>query len=244
MAWRRADHAAQVALGRDGSEAVSRRVALVAWREGARIGVVRLSEPRGLGVGSTALAFARLADTQLTVTQPATAWGRVTAQISANGSVSEQTALGAFALAYGPAARGQAPAGALLSLPSGTPAAAWAWRFRSRLPRRLRETVYRDLGLSAGGAGAHAASFGDPHFRPSAKLTADANGWASIYANGAHLGHVLGMTIVAGTSTSGLKEALGDSLPVDAAGSMDFNGPYCQDQGQAAPSSNHPPSSR
>lgn len=173
-AWRRAHRASRVAVGRDGSEAVSRRVALVAWREGARIGVIRLTGPRGFDVGSTALAFARLADSDLRIVPSSTAWGRVVSQVSSGGGVSEGTALQAVALAYGSIPGVGTPSGSGGVALSGDLAAGWIGPYLNRLPARQRKVVEQRLGVSLASHTARAAcvlcDYGDPSFKASSEL--------------------------------------------------------------------------
>jgi hypothetical protein len=231
-AWRRVHHAAHAKVG-GGAEFLSgsrrRRTAELLFRAGDRLGLVTLTLTRRASTaGQRAIAYAQLAGSHLSASQPATGWGRLVEQVRPNGSVSETTALEAVALTYGPLPGVKPPAGSKLRVPSATGAAAWVLRYLPRLRPRLRRAVYRDLGLAPAGAGAHIATFGDPGFHQNASLTTAANTWASVYADGGHLAHHLSLTIVAGTTSSPLDGADADALPVDAAGALSLTGPYCR----------------
>ena len=123
-AWRRVHRGArQVAVGQQGflvagsTRAFGR--AVVAWRDGARIGIIALRAGRAGGAGAAALRFAALGESWLTRRLPRTAWERVAGAIRPDGSVSLQTALQAIALVYGPLPGIHAPSGSRTTLPSG-----------------------------------------------------------------------------------------------------------------------------
>src|ERR1022692_2395601 len=102
-AWKHHRRAGRVKIGAGGVVSVHRSrgrgLVQVLWRDGARLGLIALTATRGEGGARTeALAYAQLADKYLKTALPTTAWGKVMAQVRANGSVSEQTALEAFAL--------------------------------------------------------------------------------------------------------------------------------------------------
>ncbi len=237
-AWRRAHRGArQVAVGQQGflvagsARAFGR--AVVAWRDGARIGIIALRAGRAGGAGAAALRFAALGETLLTTRLPSTAWERVASAIRPNGSVSLQTALQAFALVYGPLPGVHAPSGGRTAVPSGTLVGAWVLRYRARLSPRLRRAVDRDLGFTPRSHAARVASLGDSNFHPSASITATAGYWEGIYADAGHLAHQLKLTIVAGTTSAGeltTKDvtAYADAYPVDQAGEESDTGPICR----------------
>jgi hypothetical protein len=185
--WRRVHRARRASLGEDGALALERArgsgLAIVAWREGQKVGLLVLRAARGTSnLAAAAVQFARLADSALRAPLPTTAWGRVLDQIRPDGSVSESTALQAFALAYGPVPGVHPPAGRSQSIPDATQAAAWILRYRQRLPSRQRQAVDRLLGLPATGSSvtAHAANYGDPGFVPDAQLQSRAESWVPV----------------------------------------------------------------
>jgi hypothetical protein len=235
--WRRAHRAGRVRIAAGGAIWVrsSRRraTAEVLWRDGARLGLIVLTVTRRTSTARrTAFAYAVLAQPHLATRLPTTAWGKVLDEVRANGSVSEATALQAFALAYGPLPGIHPPGGAHSTVPSATLAGLWTLRYLPRLSQRLRRAIDRDLGFapaSTARARAHTASFGDPGFQQSASITTAANQWAAVYADGGHLAHPLHLQIVAGTTTSALGDmALADAYPVNAAGAESDSGPYCR----------------
>jgi hypothetical protein len=81
-----------VIVSRLGFETSKGGVAVVAWRDGARVGVIWLHGHRRRAA-EDALGLARFADTWLRTPPPATAWERIADQIHPDGSVSEKTAL-------------------------------------------------------------------------------------------------------------------------------------------------------
>jgi len=231
--WRIVHRARRVVIGAGGGvfalRARGRAVVQVLWRERARLGLLVLTATRDVAhARQTVLEYLALADSFLNTPLPRTKWAEVLGQIRPNGTVSERTALEAFALAYGPLPGISVPAGSRTRIPSGTLAGGWLLRYLPRLSPGLRRVVDRDLGFTPGGTAAHVALLGDVHFHQSASLTATANGWASVYADAAHLDHPLDMTIVAGITTSPMGTADGDAYPVDAAGRESDFGPYCR----------------
>jgi len=239
-AWRTVHRGGRVAIGAGGAVSVTgsrvRVVAQLLWRDGARLGLVVLSAPRDpSSARATAISYAQLAESDLPTPLPRTAWDKVLAQIRPNGTVSEATALEAFALSYGPLPGVRIPSGPRTAIESGDLAADWVLPHLPGLPRRLRQVIDRDLGLTPPGAQGHAASFGDSGFTPNPKLTADANHWADVYAGPLLLGHTLTkLTIVAGYTTTHLGKdplkppAADDTLPVNAAGQESATGPFCR----------------
>ncbi len=232
-AWRRAHHAVRLRLANGGAEFVTgsrkRKTGEVLWRVHDRLGLVVLTLTRRTHTAaSAAVAYAQLELSRLSTKLPTTAWGKLLAQVSPSGSVSETTALEAVALTYGPLPGIHPPSGGRTRVPSGLPAAAWALRYLPKLKPRLRRAVLHDLGLADPGSSAHIATFGDAGFHQNASLTKAANQWASVYADGGHLAHALGLTIVAGTTSSPIDGADADALPVDAAGAFSLSGPYCR----------------
>jgi hypothetical protein len=222
MTWEHSHHAQALNLGQDGGIAQGRAgsgvLFSIVWREGARVGLLQVR----LGAGATsdlATAFAPLADFALRTVLPSSAYGKVLAQIRPDGSVSEQTALQAFALSYGSLPGVHPPSGARSTIFSGTLAGAWVLRYLSRLSPRLRAVVLQRLGFSGIGT-ARAASYGDPNFVPSASLTAAAKAWRDKEAD--HIGPLL-LTIVAGISPL----SANDAYPVDAKGNYNVKGPFC-----------------
>ena len=226
--WRRVHRARHAALGEDGATFSRTRgrstLVEVAWRERAEVGVVVLratrsvSDPTGLG-----FQYARLQDSSLRIAPPATAWDRVSNQIRPDGSVSEQTALQAFALSYGPLPGVRVPRGPLGDSFSGDLADDMILPYLPRLPARQRRVVEKRLGIVPATRGlAHAAcilcDYGDPTFKPDAVLQATANVWVADYA--AQIGP-LGMTVVVGTATTTGPAPYADAQPM-----LDDSGAY------------------
>ena len=235
-AWRRAHHAAGLPLGRDGA-LQTRRLGrgqrfTLAWREGARVGVLQVGFTRPGATVQQAEELGPIADARLRAVLPRTAYDKVLAEVRPDGTVSEKTALQAFALSYGSLPGVHPPAGAPAYVPSGTLAAGWVLADLPRLSPRLRAAVLSRLGL-AGARGAHGASFGDPEFHPSTALTAEASLWAARESAQLPGQPKLGLTIVAGDSpntvlSKDVEHAEADELPVNAAGQLSRTGPNCR----------------
>jgi hypothetical protein len=235
-AWRQAHHGSAVRLGHDGTVLTTRigrgQRFTLAWREGARVGVLYVSFT---GPGATvqqAEELAPIADARLRAVLPRTAYDRVLAGIRPNGTVSQQTALQAFALTYGSLPGVHPPAGTPAYVPSGTLAAGWVLADLPRLSPTLRAAVLSRLGLATGRK-AHGATFGDPDFHQSTALTAEASLWAARESAQLPGQPKLGLTIVAGDSvntavTKDGDHAEADALPVNAAGMLSRSGPYCR----------------
>jgi hypothetical protein len=237
-AYKRAHHAGKLNLGSDGSMWKLRKggsvVYTLVWRRGSNVAVLQMSVPKKLKNGlALVLAMAKLADTAVQTPPPASAFGKVAEQINSDGTVSPQTALEGFALAYGGLAGVNVPSGNN-SLPAldGTSVAAWVLQHISSYSTQIQNEIWAKLGLAPPGAardrGARAASLGDPNFTPDPALTATANGWATTYPG--LLGTAaLKYTVVAGNTTAfsgSLTNA--DAFPVDAAGHYNINGPNCR----------------
>lgn len=200
-AWRRSRH------GR----------ATVAWRDGARIGVIRVS-----GAGRpVAVRYAALARSWLRSPLPVTAWDRVRAQIRPDGTVSRRTALQAFAAVYGPLPGVRRPPGRRTPVPSGTLAAQWALHYRPQMTRAQQRVVDRVLGVRPLGARAHAASYDDPGFTPSAAVQAIVDKLIPVYEG--KLGHTLKQVVVAGTTTTVVTIKKGKNLAYPYADTLSFD---------------------
>jgi hypothetical protein len=231
--WRRAHRSKAVAVGHSGlittlKTAHSTQYSIL-WREGARLGLLEFRAARGRSDAATLAAqYATLADSYLRTELPKTAWDDALAQIRPNGSVSEQTALEAFVLAFGRLPGVHVPSGPVGTIDDGTLAEAWVLRYLPRLSPGVRRAVDRELGGAPAGTTARPAALGDPNFHPSAAMTATANHWASVYADAAHLNHPLGLTIVAGTDPAVPMDAFADALPVNANGHESNSGPNCE----------------
>ena len=155
---------------------------------------------------------------------PSTAWAKVLDQVRPDGTVSEQTALQAFALAYGALPGVHLPSGPVGQIPDGTLAAYWALSScRSRLKPREQRLVDRLLGLPPPGASAHVAGaphYGDAGFTPNPTVTALAETWADSYD--AKFGITLPLEIITGYTTTVVTPkpghvALADAQPLDDA---------------------------
>jgi hypothetical protein len=206
-----------------------RALVQVLWRERARLGMIVLTAtPQTSAARDVAVSYAMLAESFLVAPLPATAWDKVIDQINPNGSVSRTTALQATALAYGPLPGVRVPSGAASVEESGDLAAAWVLPYLPHLARPLQRAIYHDLGLTAPGRTARAASFGDPGFTPDDSMIADANHWAAVYASPGHLSHTLTLQIKAGRTTTAMPGAAADALPVDASGTYSATGPFCR----------------
>ncbi len=230
--WRRVHHAQRVAVGVGGAVFVQRSrrraVVQVLWRDGTRLGLLALTATRNLSKArEEALAYTALADSYLKTPLPTTSWARVLDRIRPNGTVSEQTALQAFVLAYGPVPGVHPPRGPIGKIPDGTMAAEWVLRYRSRLSRRQLRAVDRLLGIPPPGArrGADVAgppNYGDPGWEEDPHLDDLAHAW--VRAFDAKFAMPLPLSVVAGYTdtvqknpyTGGL--SAGDARPFTAGG--------------------------
>jgi len=102
--WRQVHRAQSVKVGAGGAvfaeQSKQRAAVQVLWRDGPRLGLIVLSATQDLG-GTTA-------------------WGKVLAEVRPDGTVSKQTALQAFAVAFGALPGVHPPPGARAAIPSGT----------------------------------------------------------------------------------------------------------------------------
>jgi len=227
--WRSVHRAQRVAVGAGGAVFVQRSrgraLAQVLWRDGARLGLIVLTATRNVSQArETALAFTALADAYLKTALPTTAWAKVLDEVRPDGTVSEQTALQAFALAYGPVPGVHAPHGPIGQIPDGTMAAQWVLGYRSRLSAPQLRVVDRLLGLAAPGRSARVAGppdHGDPGWVENPHLDNLARGWVEDYD--AKFGITLPLTVLAGYTTTVIPnpnvggEAPADATPLDNA---------------------------
>jgi len=230
-AWRRARRARKVSIGRDGALAVQRKrhytLATLVWREGTEVGVIVVQTPAS-AASTLAFEYARLQDASLRIPAPSTAYDRVLAQINTDGSVSQQTAMQAFALAYGPLPGVHPPSGPTGDVLSGDLAQQWILQYLPKLSSAQQRVVAQRLGLlgltghsarAASGPQAHASclpcDYGDPTFKPNAALQAEANIWVAEYAS--HLG-ALGLQVVVGTAAQTASDYAMASPMIDADG--------------------------
>ena len=237
--WRHAHRAGAVKVGAGGAAFVQRsrhrQTVQVLWREGSRLGLIVLTTGRGAtGARAAAISYAVLADGYLKTPLPHTAWAKVMSQVRPDGSVSEQTALEAFALSYGGLPGVHVPSGPRTTTVSGDLAFDWVAPYLPKLSARLRRAIDHVMGFAAPGKGAHSTDYGDPGFTPNAQLTATANHWKLVYALPTYLGHYLSLQIVAGTTTTIIHneythtDAPADADSVNAAGDRTADGPICR----------------
>jgi von Willebrand factor type D domain len=213
-AWRRVRHA-RASGGVPGYLAERGSIVSVAWRERDRIGVISLrAAKRVRNRDALAVEYAVLADSWLRTPLPATAWGRVLTQIRPDGSLSKQTALEAFALAYGSVPGVHTPPGRRAVIPDGTLALQWTEFYFSRLTARQRRVVARRIGFPHGGLHTRTAEFGDPSFTQDAELTKLAESFVPTYE--ALLGDTLGLQIIAGNTNEQPKANTGEDAAADA----------------------------
>ena len=227
--WRITHRAQRIAIGAGGAvfgqRSRGRAAVRVLWRDGARLGLLVLTAAGDLSKARTAaFGYTALADSFLKTPLPTTEWGRVLDQVRPDGTVSERTALEAFALAYGPVPGVPTPKGPIGAVPDGTLAAAWVLGYRARLsPPQLR-VVYRLVGLPPPGRSARVAGppdYGDPNWVGSRRLEQVARMWVSVYD--AEFGIALPLSVVAGYTSTVLEnrithvKALGDAAPLDTA---------------------------
>ena len=212
-AWRGLHRARRAAVGGGGYAYARGSLAVIAWRDADRVGVVSV---RGNDAPSLAAQYAVLADQWLRIPPPATALGKVLEQIRPDGTLSKQTALQAFAVAFGPLPGVTVPSGKRSVIPSGTEIALWVEHYAPQLTGRQRRVVDERLGIPPPGS-AYVADYGDPGFHPNAVLQGWADGWAKDYT--ALLGHTLALKIVAGDTTTyvppkkGTGVVLADTVP-------------------------------
>ena len=209
--------------------------AWLVWRVGASLGVV---EVRVAGVAyarHVAEIFAGLANVSMQAWAPATAFGKVLAEIAPDGSVSRQTAMQAFSLAYTPLPGVRVPAGPPVVLDDGTLAADWILPFRSSLTPSQRRIVDRDLGLESEPRGARAATFGDPTFVEDKSLTDKVNDYIAYYvAQNPDLALPNGVEVRVGRSQVPQRPVklgeldLAEVFPLDANGALDGTYHVCR----------------
>jgi hypothetical protein len=243
--WRRHHHAAAVKLGAGGAAFVQRsrhdQIVQVLWAAGSRLGLIVLRTGGSSGrARAAALSYAELADSYLKTPEPTTAWGKLMTQVRPNGSVSQSTALEAFALSYGSLPGVTVPSGQRTAPISGDLAFDWVAPYLSKLPARQRRVIDHVMGFAAPGKQAHAADYGDPGFKASPALTAEANKWAAIYASPLYLGHLLKLQIIAGDTSTRIANphvqgdhgepvyAPADATAINGAGQDDADGPFCR----------------
>lgn len=214
--WRGLHHARSVRVGGAVYLSAGGKATVVAWRHGARIGLIALTATRGSHDPSArALAYAVLADGWLHSPLPTTVWDKVLDQIRPNGTVSKQTALEAFAVVYGPLPGVHPPAGRRTKIQSGTLAAQWIRSYLPQLTPAQQRVVRRRLGIPSNTPLAHAADYGDPTFHVDYALQLLAYNYVKIYQ--ARLGHTLGLPLVMGKSSESSQgyadtAAVGDPL--------------------------------
>jgi hypothetical protein len=209
--------------------------AWLVWRVGASLGVV---EVRVAGVAyarHVAEIFAQLANVSMQAPAPATAFGKVLAEVRPDGSVSKQTAMQAFSLAYTPLPGVRVPTGAPAVLDDGTLAADWILPFRSSLTSSQRRIVDRDLGLEGEPRGARTATYGDPTFVEDDSLTKKVNKYLAYYAaQNPDLAMPGGVKVEAGRSQVPQRPVslgeldLAEAFPLDANGALDGTYRVCR----------------
>ena len=221
-AWRRSTGATVLRLGDGGAVSRSagrrRAVVQVLWRAGARLGLVVLSTTRDVSSAeSAATALAQSAQAVLAARGPGSPLQQVLDEIGPNGSMPVRAALQAFALAYGRLPGVSPPEGALTPVADGTQELIWALVDRPRESKAQVAAVDRLAGLPSSGAGtlrAHGADYSDPGFTPNPYIQGIVNGWIPVLA--AKLGRPMTLKVVAGYTTTDIKPALADSLPLNA----------------------------
>jgi hypothetical protein len=219
--WRHRHRGRAVPVGSQGSIAVTRvhgaAVVEVAWRERVRVGELVLSARRSVHDPDVlAVRYAKLADAALNAPIPRSAWGRALDEINANGSISKQTALQLFVLAYGSLPGVKKPPGEPTKIPSATLAGEAVLPYRSQLTKAQLAVVDSKLGLPAPGPSAHVATLGDPGFTPDATLQSIANNWITAFQG--KLGYTLPLTVVAGKTTTSVPGANADAYPLNSSG--------------------------
>jgi hypothetical protein len=237
--WRHHHHAGSVRVGAGGAAFVQRsrhqQTVQVLWRDSSRLGLIVLTTGRGSkDARATAISYAVLADGYLKTPLPRTAWGKVMAQVRPNGTVSQPTALEAFALSYGGLPGVRVPSGKRTAPVSGDLAFDWVAPYLPKLSAPLRRAIDHAMGFTEPANGAHATDYGDPGFTPNAPLTAEANHWKLVYALPTFLGHYLSLQIVAGTTSTIIHneythtDAPADADSINAAGDRTTDGPICR----------------
>jgi hypothetical protein len=234
VAWKRVHHARKLKLGTDGATAALRTGGAItyslAWREGANVGLLQLRAPAKQHTAA-ALAFelAALADSALRPTVPPTAFDQVAAQVQPDGTMPENAALEAFALAYGALPGVPVPPGSEASDPEkdGTVAGDWVLSYLPSLSPQLQAAIDQKLGFTPPGQ-AREAVLGDAGFTVDPGLTTIAQNWATLEGDASHLGQALTLTISAGYSANVSNTAVADAYPVDAAGHFKATGPNCR----------------
>lgn len=227
--------AARVAIGDRGwllrRRSGSSPPVVVVWQSNRGLGAILLRAPRG--ARGLALAYARLADAHLERALTATAWERTLDRIRPNGTVPRKVALDLFALAYGPLPGTKAPAGSAGGTVEGTLATRHILRLWPTLTASQRVAAQRSLGLAGVDLSPRASrtvkrrprqwpfspwfrsDYGDPGFQQVPAIQAEADKWVRYFNDRLP---DLSLTVVAGTTTSPVKEANADATTVDPEG--------------------------
>jgi hypothetical protein len=213
----------RVSVGNEGFLRLKKGSALVFWRRRDAVGVVLVVSKRA-PLRATALAYARVVDVRMNRVRGEDAWQRALDGIRPDGSVPRKTALDLFALAYGPLPGTKAPAGPRPASVDGTLAEELVLRILPKLSSAQRVAALRALGLagirSPKGLALTVPECSDSTFRPDEGLQAIADHWVDVYSLPTHLGHVLTLKIVAGSTaenqtSEGGARTLADAGPLD-----------------------------
>ncbi len=139
---RRSGMQPRVRVVRDGRPIRLARFAIAAM-------VVLLAAPAcGSGDDSATATTERIGTTEVPPFEE-TAWGQVLARIGPEGTVDKDTALQAFALAFGDVPGVEVPSGPVGEVVSGSEALRWAVRLRDQLTDPQKEAVDRILAAAA-----------------------------------------------------------------------------------------------
>jgi hypothetical protein len=235
----------------DAGFAVRGKSAIVLWRTKNAVGEILVTGPRSPAVlADAAISYAGLLDGRISFALSETLEQRLLDQIKPNGVVPRSTALGLFALAYGPLPGTKRPAGTAAPMEEGTLAGRLILQIWPTLSRAQRTAALKKLGLRSVRlrhvrsvdrlqAAAGPPDYGDPGFTETAELDKLANSLAGEYAKLLPGGNALKAKIVAGTTTKqettvtgGLAAA--DAYPADANGNLTDSNPYCRIRVQPA----------
>jgi hypothetical protein len=199
----------RVGIGEQGwllQRRIAPRPVVVIWRRAGAIGVIVLASKLAAAT-SAAVDYARSADARLSALQKS-AWERTLDEIGPSGTVSLETALKLFALAYRPLPGTRRPPGEAGATDAGLAGrillAHW-----SELTDAQRRVALRVLGLtgvdgkrktSARGHVLANPTYGDPTFRRDTRIEATVRKFIDIYRQRMRFSPVFGFQIVAGTS--------------------------------------------
>lgn len=211
---------------------------VVVLRAGPAVGAIRIrAKGRWRGAPAAARAYAEALAGRLRRNAAITAWQRTMDEIRPDGSITPQTALRAFAIAYGSIPGARRPSGRNVGTPeSGTLAMQMVARVWSRLTPAQQAAIEQKLGAPHGPGGSASARAraraAAQVLTPDPGFQAKADGYASFYRS--KIPGLPPLTIQAFKASEDITSGFGtkawaDALPVNAAGEWGSGTPaYCR----------------